>query len=437
MKNTTLATGVALVCALLLSACSIRAQDWPQWRGLNRDAKVTGFKVPATWPKMLKEEWRVKVGNGVATPALVGDKLFVFGREGGNEIVRCLDAATGKELWQAKYSQGAATGPSSSYPGPRSSPVVADGKVVTYGVSGTLSCFDAGNGNLLWRKTDYSDSLPRFFTACSPIVVEGLCIIQLGGEEEGAIVAYDLGTGAQKWKWDGAATGYSSPVVLTLDGKKVLVAITSESVVGIDPLAGTLLWKTPFRAGYNSCTPAADGEKIIFSGGARGSKPATKAIKIEKGGDKFAVKELWTNPDHGVQFNTPVVKNGLVFGLSASDMFFCINAESGKTAWSAPKGPGTGTSKPSSGGPGGRGGRGGRGGMMGRSAGFGSIVDAGSVLLALTPTMELIVFEPSDQKFTERARIKVANSPTFAYPVVSGNRLFVKDQDSVVLLTLE
>jgi hypothetical protein len=75
--------------------------------------------------------------------------------------------------------------------------------------------------------------------------------------------------------------------------------------------------------------------------------------------------------------------------------------------------------------------------MMGRSAGFGSIVDAGSVLLALTPTMELIVFEPSDQKFTERARIKVANSPTFAYPVVSGNRLFVKDQDSVVLLTLE
>jgi outer membrane protein assembly factor BamB len=437
MKNRFFMTEVALVAAMLLSASSIRGQDWPQWRGPNRDAKVTGFKVPATWPKMFKEEWKVKVGNGVATPALVGDKLYAFGREGGEEIVRCLDAATGKEIWQAKYPQRAASGPASSYPGPRSSPVVAEGKVVTYGVSGTLSCFDANSGNLLWRKTDYSDSLPRFFTSCSPIVVEGLCIIQLGGEEEGAIVAYELGSGKQKWKWEEAGSAYSSPILITLDGKKVFVAITSESVVGLEVLEGKLLWKTPFRAGYNACTPVADGQRIIFSGGARGSRPATKAIKIEKEGDKLTVKELWTNPEQGVQFNTPVVKDGLIFGLSASDIFFCINAESGKTAWSAPKVPGTGTSKPSPAGPGGRGGRGGRGGMMGRSVGFGSIVDAGSVLLALTPTMELIVFEPTDQKFTELARIKVANSPTFAYPVLSGNRLFVKDQDSVARLTLE
>src|SRR3954452_313770 len=84
---------------LLLAGRGVQAQDWPQWRGANRDGKDTGFSAPATWPKELVKTCSVAVGDGVATPALVGDKLFVFSRQVGKEIVRCLNAADGKEVW--------------------------------------------------------------------------------------------------------------------------------------------------------------------------------------------------------------------------------------------------------------------------------------------------------------------------------------------------
>src|SRR6266436_7419508 len=115
-------------CALAVTASCALAQDWPQWRGANRDGKAAVFTAPKTWPKELTQKWKVTVGEGVATPALVGDKLYVFTREEGNEVIRCLDAATGKELWQDKYESLGANPPAASFSGPRSSPTVANGK---------------------------------------------------------------------------------------------------------------------------------------------------------------------------------------------------------------------------------------------------------------------------------------------------------------------
>src|SRR2546422_531974 len=134
------------------------AADWPQWRGPNRDNKVEGFIAPATWPKELTKKWTVKVGYGDASPVLVGDKLYVFTRQGGDEVLSCLDAGSGKELWKDKYAAkevtGAAikVGPRPGHPGPRSTPTVAEGKICTFGASGVLSCLDAATGKLLWRK---------------------------------------------------------------------------------------------------------------------------------------------------------------------------------------------------------------------------------------------------------------------------------------------
>src|SRR2546427_11026385 len=109
MKNVNAMTAVMVGC-MLSSANCLFAQDWPQWRGPNRDAKATGFNAPSTWPKELNKKWSEKVGNGVATPALVGDKLYVFTRLDDDEVIRCLDAATGKEVWQEKYAAQPARG---------------------------------------------------------------------------------------------------------------------------------------------------------------------------------------------------------------------------------------------------------------------------------------------------------------------------------------
>jgi len=133
-----------------------------------------------------------------------------------------------------------------------------------------------------------------------------------------------------------------------------------------------------------------------------------------------------------VQFNTPVLKGGFLYGLTAGNDLFCLNAQDGKTAWSAPLMPPAASAEAQP--EGGR--RGGRGGRM-RGSGFGSIVDAGSVLLALTPASELIAFEPTAKAYTELARVKVAGSPTYAHPVISGNRIFIKDQDAVMLYAIQ
>ena len=138
-------------------------------------------------------------------------------------------------------------------------------------------------------------------------------------------------------------------------------------------------------------------------------------------------------------YNTPVVKDGMLYGLTSGNELYCIDIKTGKTAWSAPvaaAATGAPATPPAAGGGGAGGGqRRGGGGMRG-GGGYGSIVDAGSVLLALTPSSQLVVYKPDPKAFEPVARIKVAGSPTYAYPVLSGNRLFVKDKDSVALLTI-
>ena len=212
-------------------ASAVKAQDWPQWRGANRDAKATGFKAPASWPKELTQKWKVEVGDGVATPSLVGGKLYVFARQDGEEIIRCLDAANGEETWQDKYETAGASGPARSFPGPRASPTVSDGKVVTLGVQGILSCYEAKSGKRLWRNESSAGSIPRFATSSSPIVVNGLCIAQLGSSSSGGVMAFDLATGKEKWKWTGDGPCYGSPVLTEVDGTKVIIAPTNGNMV--------------------------------------------------------------------------------------------------------------------------------------------------------------------------------------------------------------
>ena len=426
MKNASRVMSLVFSCALMATASWGMPQDWPQWRGPSRAARASGFNAPETWPKELTQTWRVVVGEGVATPALVGDKLYVFARQEGSEVILCLDAVTGKEQWHDKYESLGATDPASDFSGPRCSPTVAEGKVVTLGVRGILSCLDAATGKVLWRKDDFQGAWPRFFTSSSPLVVNGLCVAQLGGPDNGGIVAYDLVTGAEEWKWTGDAPAYASPAIMTAGATKLVVAQTETKMLALALADGELVWETPFvpqRRGYNAATPIVDGRTLIYAGSGRGAT----AVRFEPSGDGFAAKELWKNPDNSVQFNTPTLKDGFLYGLSAANDLFCINAGDGKTAWAAPVKAAAESED--------QGGGGGR--RRGGGGGYGSIVDAGSVLLALTPSSELIVFAANGKAYAELARIKVADTPTHAYPVVSGNRLFVKDQESVILYTVQ
>jgi len=389
----------------MLAAGVVLAQDWPQWRGPSRDGKAD-FVAPAAWPKALAEKWRVKVGTGDSSPVLLGDTVYVFARQGNDEVTLCLNAADGKEIWRDKNPVPAIAGPASrEHSGPRSTPAVAEGKLVALGVAGTLSCLDAAKGTVLWRKDDIKGT-PRFFTAMSPLIAEGEVFALLGSEDTGAIVAYDLATGKEKWKLDGEGPAYASPVLATIDGVKQLVTLTSKKVVGVSAADGKLLWQIPFvpegRA-YNAATPIVDGSTVIFSGQGRG----TTAVRIEKKGEGFTPTELWTS-QVAVAFCSPLLKDGLLYGTSDKGELFCLDAKDGKTVWS----------------------------QAAKLGGYGAMLDVGSAILALPNNGDMIVFKPG-REYVELGRYKVGETGTFACPAVSGNRIFVKDKDNLVLWAAE
>jgi len=394
---------------VLAMTTNVFAQDWPQWRGINRDGKVTGFLDPKTWPAELTPEWKIKIGLGDASPVIAGGKLFTFARLDSDEVTMCLDLVTGQKLWVNNFPALAITGPASSqHSGPRSTPVIADGKIVTLGVGGVLTCLNALTGALEWRNEEFIDDLPAFYTGLSPMIYNGTCIVHLGGKEKGELIAFDLKTGKQKWQSASDGPSYASPALMTVNGKKQIVDLTSKNLIGFDPENGKQLWSYPVPVEnrfYNSASPVIDGQTIILTGQGHG----TQAIKIQKQGTEFVTTEIWKNAEVGTKWNTPVMKDGFLYGISDGRKLFCINAATGKTAWIDTK----------------------------LHNDFGTIVNAGSLIIALPQTSNLVVFKSDEKAYTEVATIKVADTPTYSYPLISGNKLFVKDKDSLLMMILK
>jgi outer membrane protein assembly factor BamB len=409
MKKANAFISVMIISLVFISSLNVYSQDWPQFRGVNRDGKVSGFKAPQTWPKELTQAWKVNVGFGDATPVLTGGKIFSFTRQGTDEVVLCLDASTGKELWKNTYAAPAVTGPSASqHPGPRSTPAFANGKVVTFGVSGILSCIDAANGKLLWKKENPTNAFPTFYTGMSPLITDGMCIVHVGKKDDGQVIAYDLNTGNEKWKWAGDGPAYSSPSVMTADGKKLLIAITEKNIMALGLLDGKLLWQIaapPQQRFYNCVSPYIDNQTIVFSGQGLGSK----AIKVEKQGDQFTTKELWANAEVGAKWNTPVLKDGFLYGFTDQKRIYCLIYSTGQTAWLD----------------------------NASNSDFSTIVDCGSVIIGLTSTDNLIVLKPNGKEYTELAKYKVSETPIYAFPIISGNNIYVKDAESLMLYKIK
>jgi outer membrane protein assembly factor BamB len=394
----------------LIFITQLSAQDWSQWRGNNRDGKVEGFTTPGQWPLKLAQQWKVTVGTGDATPALVGNKLYVFTRQGDQEVILCLDADNGKELWRNQYQAQEVTGAAARHPGPRSSPAVGEGKIVTIGVAGIISCLDAATGKLAWREDPFPGAVPTFFTSMSPMILDGMCIAHLGGTGNGALIAYNLDSGTEKWRWSEEGPEYSSPVLTTVSGTKQIVTLSEKSIVGINAADGKKLWLLPFvpqSRAYNAATPIVDGQRIIYTGAGRG----TGMISIEKQGNGFTTRDIWNNPEVAVQFNTPVLKDGMLFGMTNMGKLFCLEAVTGKTLWIDS--------------------------FQLDRGGFAAILDVGEVMMVLPSNPELIAFKPEGNSFTELGRTKVADSPTYAHPVISGKTMYIKDSDSVICWNIQ
>lgn len=406
-----------LLCSLLLSATAA-AQDWPQWRGPNRDANVSGATIPATWPKTLKEQWKVTVGIGHASPVIANGKIYVFARQGEEEVLLSLDAATGKELWRSSQPiayemHEAATGHGK---GPKSTPIVYKGNVYTFGISGVLSCHDARTGKVKWRQ-EFSKQFPKtsplFGTAMSPIIDSGLLIAHVGGHDKGALTAFDPETGAVKWSNEVDGPGYSSPIVVKLAGVRQLVTSTQRNVIGVDVENGKLLWLLPAKSKYdeNSVSAIAYKDMVIFAREGQGLSAVRLVVSAVKDGPRLETQEVWNNKENQMYLNSPVLVGNTLFGLSPlkKGQFFAIDAETGKTLWQGA-------------------------GRMGENAAILNL--GGQYLLLLINDGNLVVLPANAKEYLPAAQYTVAKSPTWAHPVVMGRQLLIKDEQTLASLEL-
>jgi outer membrane protein assembly factor BamB len=357
----------------------------------------------------LKEEWKVTVGVGHASPVVAGAKIYIFARQGEEETLLCLDAATGKEIWRSSQPISYQMNPAAMGhgKGPKSTPVVNNGSVFTLGISGVLSAHDARTGKVKWRhefSKQYPNTSPLYGTAMSPMVDNGLLIAHVGGQDKGALTAFDAETGAVKWTNDMDGPAYASPILVTLAGVRQVVTFMQKDFVGVDAASGKLLWKLPAKSEYdtNSVTAISYKDMLIFSREEQG----LFAIRLAKQRGEIVPQEIWSNRENIVYLSTPVMHGSTLFGFSVlkKGQFFALDADTGKTLWQGP-------------------------GRMGDNAAILNV--GGSVFLALTNEGNLIVLPVNAKEFAPSVQYTVANSPTWAHPVVIGNRILIKDESTL------
>jgi outer membrane protein assembly factor BamB len=406
----TIATAlIVIVCASTADARQA-ASDVTQWRGANRDGVVTGFTAPATWPEQLTQRWKVDVGTGYATPIVVGNRVYVFARQGEDEVMLALDAATGRQLWRTAYpapfEMNSASKPHGQ--GPKSTPVFSNGRLYSIGMTGTVTAWDAMSGRQLWQKPG-SMPVPMYTThSFSPIVEGNVVIFHVGGHDKGALTAFDVNTGQERWRWAGDGPGYGSPIVGEFGGTRQLVTLTQGKLVGVDPRTGTALWERPFTSSNftSSITPVRVGGSVLVW---TSSTPLT-AIGISRKGSQWVADTLWESMETPNRLSNAVADGDVLFGLTSRNMgqYYAVDATTGKALWASDP----------------------------RQAGNVAMLRAGNILFSLENDGELVVFRASRTGFEVLKRYKVADTETWAQPAISGNRIFVKDVTGLTLWTI-
>lgn len=318
-------------------------QDWPAFLGPSHNAVSLETKLSRKLPPPLV--WEYSKGTGYASPAIAGNRLVFLHRTGTEEIVECLDPETAASHWQFRY----ATAFEDRYGynnGPRSSPVIDGERVYTVGAEGKMHCLALGSGSVVWKRdlrSEYKVPQDFFGTASTPLVEGGLLIVNVGAPGGPCVAALDKATGREIWRagkeW---GPSYASPVPAVVHGKRrVFVFAGGESdppsggLMSIDPATGkvdfTFPWRSRSRESVNASCPVVFDNKVFVSASYR-----TGGALLEVQPD-FTHKVVWTTAEFGLHFNTPIYRDGRLYGFDGRNepdaSLACVDAATGKVVW--------------------------------------------------------------------------------------------------------
>ncbi len=318
------------------------AEDWPQWRGPNRDGvwNETGI-VEKFATERLTPKWRVPIAAGYSGPTVAEGRVYVTDRLTQPEQVErihCFDAADGKSIWTVSYP---CVYRNVSYTaGPRASVTIDGGKAYALGTMGHLHCLNAATGEILWKKdldAEYSIRMPNWGIASAPLIYGDLVILQIGGENA-CLVAFDKNQGTERWKSLGDRTSYAAPVMIRQANRDVLVCWTGDNVVGLDPSNGKAYWKHPFqptRMVIAIATPVIDDSNLFVTSFYDGSlllRLNQEKPEVEKVWRRLGPDEQQTDSLHSIM-STPLIEGDHIYGVDSYGELRCLKLATGDRVW--------------------------------------------------------------------------------------------------------
>ena len=370
---------------------------WTNYRGPNRDGRYEEVPVLTSWPAGgLTPIWKQPVGIGYASFTVADGAAYTIEQRRRQEVVVAYDLNTGRQLWtqawNAEYSD-------STGDGPRSTPTWDEGRLYVLGATGELRCLDAKSGQVFWGKNILSENgasnLP-WAMAASPLIVDDKVIVLPGGSGGKSVVAYNKTNGAPVWKSLDDRQAYVSPMLVSLNGRRQILVVSSTRAVGLVPENGQLIWSYTWDTdmGINASQPiiVSANRFFISSGYGKG------AALVEVNGAN--ARTIWENINMKNKFNSSVLHQGHVYGLDEG-ILSCVDVNTGERKW-----------------------KGGR-------YGYGQLLLAGGNLIVITDTGELALVKAAPDQFSELARFQAIEGKTWNYPAIAGGRLLIRNANQM------
>ncbi len=400
-----------LAVALLVFACATtgRAGDWPQILGPARNGIASGERLTESWsPQGPNALWERKVGAGLAGVAVVGENVYLFHREGDEEVIECLAAQDGGPRWRTPFPASYGGGIHSDV-GPRCVPTVQGDRVILFGAAGDLHCVSTSDGAKVWSRAvneEYRAPEGYFGAGSAPLVVGDRVLVNVGGRDGAGIVAFSLTNGETLWKKTDEDASYSAPTIAKIGGKQRAVFVTRYNTLALVPETGEVTFRFPFgKRGptVNAATPLVF-DDLLFVSASYGVGAVAARIENAK------ATELWRRDDvMSSQYVTCVHHGDFLYGVDGRQdlgvaRLRCFEPRTGKVRWTE------------------------------ENFGVASLILAGDLVLALKTEGQLVLFRANPERFEQLAEAKVFDDIAQALPALSRGRLYVRDAKTLKCL---